>query len=81
MYARKREAVASGRSVTASPARSRKVYISFWTMSVTSPMPRAKSSVRSKTGRRISSYPYASNTRRAVRSTRSHFAASAGRMS
>src|SRR5256885_17154983 len=50
-------------------------------MSVVSPMLRAKSSVRSKIGRRISSYPYESNTSRAIRSTRRHFYPSAGRMS
>src|SRR5438128_8326104 len=50
-------------------------------MSVVSPMLRAKSSVRSKIGRRISSYPYESNTSRAIRSTRRHFSPSPGRMS
>ncbi len=48
------EAVASGRSVRLSPPRSSKVYISFSTMSVPSPIPRTNSSVRSKSGVRIS---------------------------
>ena len=47
-------AVASGRSVSEPPSRSAKVYISFETMSVSAPMPRANSSVSSKTGVRIS---------------------------
>ena len=54
MTARTMPAVASGRSVSDEPSRSSKVYISFVTMSVSSPMPRAKSSVSSKTGVRIS---------------------------
>ncbi len=47
-------AVASGRSVSERPSRSGKVYISFETMSVSAPIPRAKSSVPSNTGVRIS---------------------------
>ncbi len=50
--ARTTPAVASGRSVTLSPFRSSNVYISFSTMSVSSPIERLKSSVRSSTGRR-----------------------------
>ena len=46
--------VASGRSVTRSPPLSVKLYISFWTMSVVSPVPLANSSSRSITGVRIS---------------------------
>ena len=52
--ARTMPAVASGRSVTELPSRSSKVYISFATMSVSAPMPRAKSCVSSITGGRIS---------------------------
>jgi hypothetical protein len=48
-------AVASGRSVRLSPPRSTKVYISLPTTSVCSPIARLKSSVRSRTGTRISS--------------------------
>ena len=40
--------MASGRSVRESPLRSGKVYISFPTISVSAPMERAKSSVRSE---------------------------------
>ena len=43
-------AVPSGRSVSERPPLSSKVNISFWTMSVDSPTPRANSSVSSKTG-------------------------------
>ena len=46
--------VASGRSVTRSPPLSSNAYISFWTMSVVSPVPLANSSSRSMTGVRIS---------------------------
>ena len=49
--------VASGRSVTRSPPLSLKAYISFCTMSVVSPVPFAKSSSRSMTGVRSSTYP------------------------
>jgi hypothetical protein len=42
--------VPSGRSVSERPPASSNVYISFWTMSVDSPTPRAKSSVASKAG-------------------------------
>jgi len=54
MQARTMPAVASGRSVSESPPRSSKVYISFSTMSVSSPIERLNSSVRSSSGRRIS---------------------------
>ena len=54
MTARTIPAVASGRRVIDEPSRSSKVYISFETMSVSAPMPRANSSVSSKTGVRIS---------------------------
>ncbi len=57
MAARTQLAVASGRNERLSPLRSGNVYISFSTMSVTSPMLRAKSSVRSTTGVRISPNP------------------------
>ena len=43
-------AVPSGFMVTEEVSRSSKVYISFWTMSVTSPTPRAKSEVGSRMG-------------------------------
>ncbi len=43
-------AVNSGRSVIRSPPRSGKVYISFETTSVVSPIERAKTSVASNTG-------------------------------
>ncbi len=43
-------AVPSGRSVSERSPASVKVYISFCTMSVDAPTPRAKSSVCSKTG-------------------------------
>ena len=52
--ARTTPAVFSGRSVSERPLRSGKVYISLWTMSVVSPTERAKSSVDSKIGVRIS---------------------------
>ena len=54
MTARTMPAVASGRSVNDEPSRSSKVYISFDTMSVSAPMPRAKSWVSSKIGVRTS---------------------------
>ena len=50
-YARATGAVPSGRSVCDRPPASSKVYISFWTMSVDSPTPRANSSVASNVGR------------------------------
>ncbi|CFN78708.1 Uncharacterised protein [Bordetella pertussis] len=51
MLARTMPAVISGRIVSESPlSASVKVYISFSTMSVTSPMPRANSLVCSSTG-------------------------------
>ena len=43
-------AVNSGRSVSESPPRSAKVYISFDTTSVVSPIERANTSVASNTG-------------------------------
>ena len=52
--ARTTPAVASGRRVSEPPSRSANVYISFATMSVSAPMPRANSSVSSKIGVRIS---------------------------
>ncbi len=52
--ARTRLGVASGRSVIRSPSLSVNAYISFWTMSVVSPVPLANSSSRSMTGVRIS---------------------------
>ena len=55
MYARQIPAVASGRSVSERPALSSKVNISFWTMSVDSPTPRANTSVSSNTGVSIGS--------------------------
>ncbi len=55
--ARTMPAVASGRNVRLSPPWSVKVYISFSTTSVYSPMARLKSSVCSTIGTRISSYP------------------------
>ncbi len=75
------EAVASGRKVKDSPSRSRKVYISLPTMSVVSPMERAKSSVRSRTGMRTSENPKRSNLLLASDSTTSHFSISPGRIS
>ena len=55
MYARTRLGVASGRSVTRVAALvASKLYISFWTMSVVSPVPLEKSSSRSITGVRTS---------------------------
>ena len=47
-------AVASGRSVMLSPPLSRNVYISFSTMSVVAPTPRANTPVSSNVGVRIS---------------------------
>ena len=47
-------AVPSGRRVRLSPLRSSKLYISFSTMSVTSPIDRLKNSVASSSGSRIS---------------------------
>ena len=59
-------AVASGRMVTDLSPLSVNVYISFCTTSVSSPMPRAKISVRSRMGVRSSLYPQEPKTRRAV---------------
>jgi len=58
-----------------------KVYISFSTMSVVSPIPRANSSVTSKMGSRSSSKPYRSKMAALSRSTRCHRWISSGRMS
>ena len=57
MPARTQLAVSSGRRVRLSPSRSAKEYISFSTMSVAPPIDRTKSSVRSRSGVRISSNP------------------------
>ena len=57
MAARTSTAVISGRSVRLSPPRSWKVYISFSTMSVNSPIDRLNSSVCSTIGTRTSWYP------------------------
>src|SRR3954465_7129849 len=46
-------AVPSGRSVSDRPPASSNVYISFWTMSVDSPTPRANRSGASKPGRSV----------------------------
>jgi hypothetical protein len=54
MAARTQLAVPSGRRLRLSPLLSGKLYISFSTMSVTSPMERLKSSVTSTRGVRIS---------------------------
>jgi len=75
------EAVASGRIVRDSSPRSTKVYISFSTMSVVSPMERLKSSVFSRMGRTISRNPKFPNISRALPSTNCHFSDSPGRMS
>jgi hypothetical protein len=74
-------AVASGRSVSDVPSRSTNEYISFSTMSVVSPIERAKSSVRSTIGRPISSKPYRPKTRAAASSRRRHRRVSSGRTS
>jgi hypothetical protein len=65
MKARSTPAVASGRMVRERPLRSAKVYISFCTTSVSSPMERAKSSVFSRMGTRTSWQPYVAKTWRA----------------
>ncbi len=57
MKARITGAVPSGRRVREVPPLSVKVYISFSTMSVASPIERQKSSVFSTTGTRISLKP------------------------
>jgi len=59
MTARITPAVPSGRSVIERPPRSSNVYISLETTSVDSPTPRVKSSVSSKIGNSINSYPAA----------------------
>ncbi len=74
-------AVPSGRMVTLFPPLSEKVYISFSTMSLVSPMEREKSSVFSMIGTRISEKPLRSNTRRAVCSMNCHLPDSSGRIS
>jgi hypothetical protein len=57
MYARQTAGVPSGFRVRLLPPRSSKVYISFWTMSVYSPVPRLKSPVSSNVGVSIRSNP------------------------
>ena len=65
MYARHTGAVPSGRRVSERPAPSENEYISFWTMSVASPTPRANSSVASNAGVSILRYPAAPRIRSA----------------
>src|SRR3954447_11121910 len=62
MYARATGAVPSGRSVSERPPWSSKANISFWTLSVVSPTPRANSSAASKAG--VSTYPYPARANR-----------------
>src|ERR1700724_1190315 len=81
MYARTTDAVASGRNEIEDSSRSWKEYISLETTSVLAPIDRAKSSVCSKIGKRISAKPKVPNTSRAVCSTRFHSADSGGRIS
>src|SRR5579884_1272864 len=64
-----------------SSVRSGNVYISLETMSVSPPTARAKSSVGSKIGTRISPKPKVPKTARAVSSTRFHSSVSGGRRS
>src|SRR3954454_13647831 len=64
MYARATGAVPSGRSVSERPPWSSKLNICFWTMSVESPAVRLKTSVASKVGVSIGSYPAASSNSR-----------------
>src|SRR5947199_10872103 len=61
MYARHTGAVPSGRRVSERPAPSSNEYISFWTMSVASPTPRANNSVASNVGVSIRWYRAAEN--------------------
>ena len=81
MAALSTEAVASGRMLTEEPDLSVKVYICFSTTSVSSPMPRRKSSVRSRTGVLSSTYPKSRKIFRAVSSTNLHLGISRGRIS
>src|SRR5947199_4251645 len=80
-YARQTGAVPSGRNVSERPPLSSKVYISFWTMSVASPTPRANSSVASNVGVSIRRYPAAPRIFSACASTTFRRAADSGRMS
>src|SRR5262245_36980166 len=75
------EAVPSGRNVREESSRSMKVYISFSTMSVASPIARANNSVFSMTGRIISENPYAEKTVCTSEMTVCHKADSSGKMS
>ena len=68
MYARTTDAVPSGRSVSRSPPRSSNVYVSFSTMSVTSPMPRANTRASSNCGVSIRPYPNSAAISDALRS-------------
>jgi len=72
---------ASGRSVRERSPPSSNVYISFETMSVDAPTPRANRSVCSKIGVSMRRKPEASNTRVATLSTTARAAAWPGRMS
>src|SRR5215831_17497606 len=81
MYARITEAVPSGRRVRDDSSRSVKVYISFSTISVVSPIARANNSVFSITGRMISANPYVAKEVRACDSSACHKALSSGRIS
>src|SRR5262245_56313115 len=81
MWARTTGAFPSGRNVNDFSSRSSKVYISLETISVSSPTPRANSSVLSKIGVRTSAKPYRSKISRAVFSTRVQSADSGGRIS
>src|ERR1043165_970164 len=77
--ARTMPAVASGRSARSSfERRSSKLYISFSTMSVASPMPRTNSGVCSTIGTRRLRYPYWAKVSRAASSSFSQSAASSG---
>ncbi|MDH6151054.1 hypothetical protein OKW46_004979 [Paraburkholderia sp. WSM4179] len=80
--ARTTAAVFSGRIVRFSPFNaSVKLYISFSTMSVTSPIPRVNSCVCSTIGVRIFWYPYERSIDLTVVSKNSQSPASCGRMS
>jgi hypothetical protein len=63
------------------PPLSRKVYISFSTMSVVSPTPRTNNSVASNIGVRISPYPNRPAISRAFASSSFHAADSGGKTS
>jgi hypothetical protein len=75
------EAVASGLNVSLSPLRSAKVYISFSTISVASPILRAKRAVFSRTGILISLNPNDSNRLAASFSMVCHRRICSGRIS